>query len=91
MPDVPMAVDAIEHFAAIAHVRIDLADDLPVATDAIPLKDRRVFGPNDDRLVKVLQRETLRMPETIFGFGDILADEIVRRVTVVARGHRVVR
>ena len=90
MPDVAVAVDAIEHLAAVAHVGIDLAYDLPVATHAIPLKDCRVFGPDYDGLVKVLKGETLRMPETVFGLGDVFIDEIVRRVAVVARGHRVV-
>src|SRR5262245_37126153 len=61
-----------------------------MAMDATALENRTVFWPDEKWVVKVLQRERVGMPEPIFGFGEILADEIVGSVAIVAGGDGVV-
>jgi len=54
--------------------------------DADFLKDLRVAFFDHDRFVEILQCEALRMVITVLGFGDVLADQIMRNVAVIADG-----
>ena len=83
MADVAVAVEAIEHLLRIAGVSVDAVDDLLVAANAVFLEHGDVARADHDGLMKVLERETLRVPETVLGFAEIFPDEVVRRVAVV--------
>jgi hypothetical protein len=89
--DVAVAVHAVEHFAAIARVGVDARDDLLVAAHAVALKNGGVFRPDHDRLVKILEGETFRMPVAVLGFGQVFSDDVVWGVAVVAGGDGVMR
>src|SRR5687768_9292638 len=89
VPDVPVALHAVEHLAAIADMGVKPGEELLMAADAIPLEDRGILRPNHDRLVKILEGETLRVPVSILRFRQIFSDEVVGRVTVVAGGNGV--
>lgn len=52
--------------------------------DAVGLKDLRTHGPEADRLWKVLQRETLGVPEAVLGLNKVLGDRNVWHVAVIA-------
>ena len=62
----------------------DLVNELAVTRHAIFLKDARVARLDHDRLVEILEREPLAVPEAVVGLGGPLADKVVRKVTVVA-------
>ena len=91
MSDITMAVDAIEHFTAVAHMGVDAAHNLLMTGDAVALEHGRILGADHDGFMEILQRETFGMPVAVFRFGDVLADQIVRRVAVVTRCDGVVR
>src|SRR5262245_49429727 len=55
-----------------------------MAADTIVLQNRRVLRLDADRLRKILQREALRVPESVLGLRNVLADEIVRQMAVDA-------
>ena len=86
-----MTVDAIEHFTAVAHMGVDAAHNLLMTGDAVALKHGRILWADHDGFMEILQRETFGMPVAVFRFGDVLADQIVRRVAVVTRRNRVMR
>ena len=64
----------------------DLRARVAVALDAVLLEHGDVSRADHDRLVVVLEGETLRVPEAVLGLAEILEDEIFRRVAVVAAG-----
>jgi hypothetical protein len=74
-----------------AYVCAHLARQLLVAAQAVVLHHREARRLDLDRLVKVLQREALAVPEAVVGLGHVLAHKIVRHVAVVARRNRMVR
>ena len=64
----------------------DLAHRLLVTTDAVVLQRLRVMIANANRFVKVLEGEAFAMPDAVLRFGQILRNESVRGVAVVAGG-----
>jgi hypothetical protein len=48
-------------------MRVDAADNLLVAGHAVFLEHGRVLRPDHDRLMKILQRKTFRVPVAVFG------------------------
>jgi hypothetical protein len=89
--DVTVTMHAVEHLAVVAGMVIDAFDHLLMAADAVGLEHGGVFWPDHDGFVKVLERKTLRMPVTVFRFAEVFGDEAMRRVTVVAGGHGMMR
>src|SRR5678815_5579526 len=69
----------------------NLAHQLRVAPHTVGFDDFTVLLSDADRLVKVLKGETLGMPVSVNHLRRVLADQIVRRVAVVAGRDRVVR
>ena len=63
-----------------------LMHERTMAVHAVVLKNAAVLRRHHDRLVKILERERLRMVEAVFGLGEILAEETVRQMAVDA--HR---
>ena len=85
MPDRGVAADAVQRLSTLTRTVVDqFADEIAVTGDAVFFQDARVTRLDPDWLVKVLQREAFRVPKTVLGLGQILADQIVRRVAVVA-------
>ena len=77
-------IDAVSMRRQVGHERL-------VAADAVVLDDCQAAGPDADRLVKVLERETLAVAQAVFDLRGILADQIVGYVAVVAGRHGVMR
>lgn len=69
---------------------IDRMDDLRVAVSAGRLRDRPIPWCDLDRLVKPARRERQRMIPAIEPLGKVLAEEMVRRMAIVAGCHSVV-
>src|SRR4051812_21204637 len=44
-----------------------------------------------NRLVKILKRKSLAMTQAVLDLGEVLADQIVRHVAIVASGRSVMR
>ncbi len=87
--DIVVAANAIQFLIVFGAVRGNLAHIIPVAIQTIGIEHGGVAGPNLDRFVKILERKCLRMMMAVAGFGQPFADEIVRHMAVVARGHSV--
>src|SRR5687768_16070718 len=66
--------------------RIDGGDDIRVAVAARLFRDRAVVGFDLERVGESAGRKCQRMPEAVGRFGDILADDMMRHVTVGAAG-----
>ena len=79
MSGIAMAVDTLDglltHRTAAPH---QFMHKIPVAAQAGVLEDRAVSRFDLDRFMKIHERETFGMPETILGLGQILPHEIVR-------------
>ena len=84
-------MDAIEHFPAIAGMRVEFREEFLMTADAVPLEDGRVFRPDHDGFVEILQGEALRVPIAVLCLREILPDEVMRRMTIVAGRNRMVR
>ena len=91
MADVAVTVYTIEHLLRIAGMGVDTINDLLVAADTVFLQHNGISRFYHDRLVKILQRKTLRVMITVFRLRHIFADQIVRCVAIVAGRHSVVR
>ena len=69
----------------------DFTDEIAVAANTICFENTAIVRPQPNGLVKILQRKTLRVPNAVFGFGEILGDEgVVGSMAIVAGGDRVV-
>ena len=94
MSDIGMAAGTYERFTAVVTQGIPLgkAGDrlsvyrfrqrcMTIATG--PFSDGQVTAANLDRLMKGVRRKVEGVPETVVSFGDVLAYELGRCVTVV--------
>ena len=86
MPDAAMAVGTIDMLAVVRQIR----DERRVAADAVMFDDRQTAIFDANRLVKILERESLRVPVAVVRLRDVLGDELVRKVAVDADGGLVV-
>src|SRR4051812_16257954 len=83
-------VDAVPAARRVGRDAGDRVSQFLVALDTVVLKYPAVPRPDADRLMEVLEREPVGVPEPVLGLRVPLADEVVRRVAVVADGGRVV-
>lgn len=67
----------------------DAAHQIMMTVDTVVLQNRGVARSDSNWLVKVLKGETLGMPEAVLRLGEVLAHQVVGRVAIVARRHRV--
>ena len=91
MADIAVAVHTIEHVFRVARMGVDAVDNLLMTTHAVLLQHLGISRFYHDRFMKILQRETFRMMVAVFGLRHVFADEVVRRMAVVARGDRMMR
>lgn len=63
---------------------VDELDDVGVTGPARAFGDRPIPRADGNRLVKASGGERQRVPEAVYPFRQVLAEEIVRRVTVIA-------
>src|SRR5215207_6245179 len=91
VPDVAVAARARELAAHPAVPALDGLHDRFVAGAARALRNFVVELVDADRLVEAAGREVERVPEAVARLGVVLAQQVVRRVAVVAAGDRAVR
>src|SRR5687768_15677544 len=84
MPDPAMTVHAAHRVGGDRAARDDLVYEIAMAFQTILLKDARVPRLDADRLLEVVERKSLRMPEAVVGFGDVFRDRVVRQMTLDA-------
>ena len=87
MADRVMAADAGKAIVFVRATGIDVVSYVCVTAPAGIFRDSTAARFHIDRLVEIAGREGVRMPETVIGFGPVLAEEVVRGVTIVAGGH----
>ena len=87
MPNSPVALSTINVLAVCGQFR----NERLMAPDAVVLHDSQTAGLDLDRLVKILKRKALAVPQAMLDLDQILAYKIVRHVAIVARRRRVVR
>jgi hypothetical protein len=63
----------------------DLADQTAMTLDAVVTENLAIARPDANGFVEILQRESFGVPKSVLGFGQIFSEEIMGRVTVVAR------
>ncbi len=90
MADRCVAMNATDRFVSDVSVAEDVVTDTSVTFNAVLVQNPRTHGPDANRLVKILQRKPLRVPEAVLCFDKILGYKRVRRVAVVAGCYRVV-
>ena len=61
-----------------------------MTSKAVVLENLRVRFLDHDRLVEVLQRKAFGVMPAVFGFSDVLAEKVMRQMTVDAYGHSMV-
>ena len=83
-----MTLDTVD--LILGHVVGDRAHEIAVAVQAVFLQDHPAALAHLDRFVKVLECETVGVPEAVFGLGQIFADDIVRNMAIVTAGNKVV-
>src|SRR5262245_58855609 len=76
------------HAGQVAGVK-HAGDDRLVAVQTCRLKNCRVLRGDADRFRKVLQGEGKRVMPAVLGLGDVLANELMRQMTVDAPGRGV--
>src|SRR5438105_4306400 len=90
MSHVLMAADAVHRIERMMPVRVGLAengaDKLLVAANAVLIQDLGIIARDLDRLVEVLERESLRVAIAVVGLADVFADAVRGGVAIVARG-----
>src|SRR5688572_1760442 len=87
--DRPVAMHALD-LAAVVRAGDLLVHEASVTRDAVVLQDAARLGRDHDRLVKILQRERLRVVIAVLRLGDVLPDQAVRKVAGDAGRDRVV-
>jgi hypothetical protein len=83
-----MAVYATHFLCRTVDADDQLMDQVLVAGKTVFLEDPRVGPLDHDRLVKVLDRESLGVVPAVVGLGEILAEEAVRKMAIDTVGHR---
>src|SRR5210317_583435 len=58
-----------------------------MTSKAVVLKNSRIRLLDHYRLVEVLQREALGVMPAVVRFGDVLADKVVRKMTIDTNGY----
>src|SRR5262249_8475060 len=86
-----MTVDAIHGVLTGRTAPDDVVDEVGVAAETALLEDPRVAWLDHDRIVKVHEREALRVVPAVAGLREVLRDEPVRQVAVHAAGNGVMR
>lgn len=81
-----MTSDARRLIGRRVRQRHDRLDDFLMAMEAGLLRHAAVASLDSDRVGKFSSGEGKRMPEAVIRFGHVLADEIMRRMTIVAGG-----
>ena len=56
--------------------------------NATSLEDQAVSRPDDQRVVKILQRKGFRMPEAVLRLHGVFPDQVMRRMTIISSGDR---
>ena len=82
-----MAADARKAVIFVSAAGVDVVRDVCVTVSAGVFRDSAAARFHIDRLMEIAGREGVGMPETVIGFGPVLAEEIVRRVAIVAGGY----
>lgn len=88
--DRSMTADARDFFFAIGAVCGDRCRKIGVTMSARRLGHLQIAPRDLYRLVKIIERKVVRVPESVRRLCRVLADRVVRRVTVVARRHTLV-
>lgn len=88
MPNRTVTMNAIDRLFARLRGQ-DVVNHALVAMQAVVLQDAPILATDHDRFMKVLQREAFGMPETVFGFGEILGGKGVRKMAINTRGDAV--
>jgi hypothetical protein len=86
MTHLTVTTGAIKLLCSIRDTGQHLINERGVAPNAIGLHDTSTHGPSHNWLMEVLKREGLGVAEPVFTFDQILADWMVREVTVVTGG-----
>ena len=60
-----------------------------MAVNAVVAEHGAASRLDQDGLMKVLERERLRVHKAVFRFGRVFADKIVRNMAIIARRHAV--
>jgi len=83
--DRSMTADARDFFFAIGAVCGDRCRKIGVTMSARRLGHLQIAPRDLYRFVKIIKSKIIRVPKTVRRFCRVLADRLVRRVTVVAR------
>ena len=70
------------------HADNEFVHDVFMTGETVVLENPRVRPLDHDRLVEVLQRESLGVVPAVIGFRDVFAEKVVRQMTVDADGDR---
>lgn len=90
MADDDMAMGAIDFSSRASMVREHFAHEPLVAVDTIGVQYGLAALPNSDRFGEIVQRKTFGMQESAFRFYEILGNERLGRMAIIARGDGVV-
>lgn len=89
MSDALVAVDAIEHVAAVLDGQ-HVVDELRVTVQASPLRHAAISRLDLNGVVNLARRKRERVEEAVVSLREPLSCEIMRQVTIVAGGDRFV-
>ncbi len=84
MPDGPMAMNATKLLVIHRRARQNIMYKIFVTMQTIFLQNTRVGIADKNRLMKILERESLGMPESIVGFGEKFWNHLMRQMTINA-------
>ena len=79
-----VTVDAVRCLVVRRAVSEDVVDQVVVALNTVFFQDFQTHGPKADWLGKVLQRETLGVPETVLRLYEIFGDGGMWDMAIVA-------
>jgi hypothetical protein len=86
-----VAPDTIRHIILPPCMTYNAAHHLSMTTQAVVFHNGSVLRTDSDGFFEILQRERAGMMKSILRLGHVFAEKIMRRVTVVADGHSVMR
>src|SRR5206468_2658 len=81
-----VTVDAVRRLTAGRAMPENVIDQIVMAMETIGLKNARTHGPDANRLREILQREALGVPEAVLSLDQILGDQVMGYMAVIAGG-----
>ena len=87
MTDIGVASNAGKLLAGTAH-RVDVVHDILMTFAAGVLRHTLAAQLHTNGIVKTAGSEGERMKKTVIGFGEILSEQVGRRVAIIARRDR---